>query len=336
MSIAMRILITAQFDQEALTTLRRYGEVEHRSYGEQMRVLAGSKLVRALKGVDVLVTEVDQIRQYDFPKVRDLRVISCCRGRPVNIDIDAATGHGIPVLTTPGRNADAVADLTMLFMLALVRHLMPVAGILREEGDGMEKLARVFLRYKGAELWEKTVGLVGLGAVGRAVAARLLPFGARVVAYDPQVTEEQARELGVSLLRLDELLEQADIVSMHAAVTDETASLIGKREFGLMRKGAYFINTARSALTDEGALYRALHEGHLAGAALDVFEDEPPAPDNPLLTLDSVIATPHIGGSTAEVTIHQSHIATADLVRLFEGQRPLHCVNPETLEGFRW
>lgn len=332
----MRILVTARFDQEALATLRRYGEVEYSSYGEQMRVLAGSKLVKALKGVNVLVTEVDQVRKYTFPKAPDLQVISCCRGRPVNIDIDTATEYGIPVLTTPGRNADAVADLTLLFMLALLRHFLPLAGILHEAGDGMEKLARVFVQYRGAELWEKTVGLVGLGAVGRAVTTRLLPFGARVVAYDPYVTEEQASELGVSLLSLDELLKQADIVSMHTAVTEETTGLIGERELGLMKEGSYFINTARSALTDEGALYRALRDGHLAGAALDVFDEEPPSPDNPLLTLDNVIATPHIGGSTAEVTIHQSRIAVADLVRLFEGQRPLHCANPETLEGFRW
>lgn len=332
----MRLLVTAQFDEQGLATLRRYGEVEYSAYGEQMRVLAGSKLVTALQGVNVLVTEVDQVRKYTFPKVPDLRVISCCRGRPVNIDIEAATGHGIPVLTTPGRNADAVADLTVLFMLALLRHFGPLSGILREEGDPLEKLARVFVQYKGAELWEKTVGLVGLGAVGSAVAARLRPFGAHVVAYDPYMTAEQASKVGVTLLSLDELLQQADIVSMHAGVTQETTGLMGEREFGLMKQGAYFVNTARSALTDEGALYRALRDGHLAGAALDVFDDEPPSPDNPLLTLDCVIATPHMGGSTAEVTIHQSRIATADLVRLFEGQKPLHCANPETLDGFQW
>jgi phosphoglycerate dehydrogenase-like enzyme len=332
----MRLLVTAQFDEQGLTTLRRYGEVEYSGYGEQMRVLAGSKLVKALQGVNVLVTEVDQVRKYTFPKVPHLRVISCCRGRPVNIDIEAATEHGIPVLTTPGRNADAVADLTVLLMLALLRHFGPLSGILRQEGDPLEKLARVFVHYKGAELWEKTVGLVGLGAVGSAVAARLSPFGAHVVACDPYATAEQAGKVGVSLLTLDELLQQADIVSMHAGVTQETTGLMGEREFGLMKQGAYFVNTARSALTDEGALYRALRAGHLAGAALDVFDDEPPSPDNPLLTLDCVIATPHMGGSTAEVTIHQSRIATADLVRLFEDQEPLHCANPETLDGFQW
>lgn len=332
----MKILVTAQFTEEALATLRRYGEVEYSSFGEKMRTLAGSKLVKALEGVNVLVTEVDQVRGPVFAQVPNLRVISCCRAAPVNIDLAAATEHGVPVLITPGRNADAVADLALLFMLALLRHLLPVSGILREEGDGMEKLARTFTQYQGAELWGKTVGLVGLGAVGRAVAARLLPFGTRVVAYDPYLTQEQANQVGVTLLSLDELLSQSDIVSLHAAVTDETTGLIGEREFGLMKKGAYFVNTARAALTDERALYLALRDGHLAGAALDVFTDEPPTPDNPLLTLSNVIATPHIGGQTAEVVAHQSRIAVDDLVRLFEGQRPLHCINPQTLKGFHW
>ena len=332
----VKILVTAQFDAGGLDTLRRYGEVEYASYGEQMRVLAGSKLVKALEGVTVLVTEVDQVRRQILPHVPQLKAISCCRGTPVNIDLEAATAHGVPVLTTPGRNADAVADLTLLFILALLRHFSPLSRILRDPGNGMEKLARVFVQYRGAELWGKTVGLVGLGAVGRAVAARLLPFGAHVVAYDPHVTAEQASGHGVLLLSLDELLRQSDIVSLHATVTDEATKLIGEREFALMKKGAYFINTARSALADESVLYCALREGHLAGAALDVFDDEPPSPDHPLLTLDNVIATPHIGGSTAEVIIHQSQIAVADLVRLFTGQRPLHCANPETLANFHW
>jgi autoinducer 2 (AI-2) kinase len=332
----MNILVTARLDEQALDTLRSHGQVQYRSYGDEMRVLAGSRLVKALQDVNVLVTEVDQVRKYIFPKVPELRVISCCRGAPVNIDIDAATEHGVPVLNTPGRNAGAVADLTVLFMLALLRHLVPLAGILREEGDGMEKLARVFTQYPGRELWEKTVGLVGLGAVGRAVAARLLPFGAKVVAHDPYVHQGQASELGVTMLDLDELLQRSDIVSLHAMVTDETTGMIGQREFELMKSGAYFINVARPALADEEALYNALKDGHLAGAALDVFTNEPPSSDHPLLTLHNVIATPHIGGSTTEVVTHQSRIAVTDLLRLLEGQRPLHCVNPETLDGFRW
>lgn len=331
----MKILVTAQFDQEALATLRRYGEVEYGCYGQTMRVLAGSKLVKALDGVSVLVTEVDQVRRPVFAQAASLRLISCCRGAPVNVDLMAATEHGVPVLAVPGRNADAVADLALLFMLALLRRLFSVAAVLRQEGDGMEKLARVFTQHQGAELWNKTVGLVGLGAVGRAVTTRLLAFGARVVAFDPYVSAEEGGAAGVEMLDLDGVLAQSDIVSLHAPITDQTTGMIGEREYSRMKRGAYFVNTARAALTDEDALYRALRSGHLAGAALDVFRDEPPSPDDPLLTLDNVIATPHIGGHTGEVVIHQSRIAVEDLVRMFEGQPPLHCVNPQTLANFR-
>jgi len=331
----VKILVTAQFDQETIAALRRYGEVEYGCYGQTMRVLAGSKLVKALEGVSVLVTEVDHVRRPVFAQAPSLRLISCCRGAPVNIDLAAATEYGVPVLTAPGRNADAVADLTLLFMLALLRHLLPVAAVLRQEGDGMEKLARVFTQFQGAELWNKTVGLVGLGAVGRAVAARMLAFRAHVLAFDPYVSAEEASAAGVSVLSLDEVLAQSDIVSLHAPVTNQTTGMIGEREFGLMKSGAYFVNTARAALTDEGALYRALRAGHLAGAALDVFEDEPPSPDNPLLTLENVIATPHIGGHTGEVITHQSRIAVEDLVRMFEGRPPLYCANPQALAKFR-
>jgi phosphoglycerate dehydrogenase-like enzyme len=330
----MKILVTAQLDERALNSLRGYGQVEHSSYTQAWRTLAGSKLVKALDGVNVFITEVDQVRRPIFGQVPSLRIISCCRGDPVNVDIAAATEHGVPVLTAPGRNADAVADLALLFMLALLRHLVPVAAILRGEGDGMEKLARAFTEFQGAELWGKTVGLVGLGSVGRAVAARLVPFGARVVACDPYVTAEEASNAGAALVSLDELLAQADIVSLHTPVTENTTGMLGEREFGLMKRGAYLVNTARAALTDEGALYRALRDGHLSGAALDVFQDEPPARDNPLLALSSVIATPHVGGHTAEIISHQSRIVVEDLVRVFEGKRPLHCANPRTLEGF--
>lgn len=334
--MTMKILVTARFDEASLETLRRYGKVEYTGFAESQRVLAGSKLVRALDGVHVFVTEVDQVKGYVLKKTPDLKVIACCRGDPVNVDVEAATDHGIMVLNTPGRNADGVADLTVLFMLALLRHFLPLAAMLRQPGDGMEKLARAFYDYRGAELWGKTVGLVGLGAVGRRVAERLRPFGARVVACDPYAAPEDGAAVGATLVGLDELLGESDIVSLHAPLTEETKGMIGEEEFRKMKPGAYFINTARAGLTDEEALYRALKDGHLAGAALDVFLEEPPPPDHPLLTLPNVIATPHIGGNTAEVAIHQSHIVTEDLVRLFEGERPRNVVNPEVLEGFQW
>lgn len=332
----MNILVTARFDEVALNVLRRYGEVRYEGFADEQRVLAGSKLVRALQGVHVLITEVDQIKGYVLAKTPGLKVIACCRADPVNVDVEAATARGILVLRTPGRNAEGVADLTVLFMLALLRHFQPLAAMLRQPGDGLEKLARAFFEYKGAELWEKTVGLIGLGAVGQRVARRLHPFGANVVAYDPYVSSDQAAQVQATLLSLDELLEISDIVSLHAPLTEATQGMLSEREFRRMKPGVYFVNTARADLTDETALYDALQDGLMAGAALDVFSDEPPPPDHPLLSLPNVIATPHVGGNTAEVPIHQAHIVIADLVRLFEDERPEHVVNPEVLGQFRW
>lgn len=332
----MNILVTARFTEESLEILRRHGNVRYEGFSETQRVLAGSKLARALEGVHVLVTEVDQVKGYVLDKASNLKVIACCRGDPVNVDVEAATRHGIVVLNAPGRNAEAVADLTLLFMLALLRHFLPVAAMLREPGDEMQKLARAFYEYRGAELWGKTVGLIGLGAVGQRVARRVQAFGARAVAYDPYVREEVAHQVGVTLVDLNELLHSSDIVSLHAPLNDETRGMIGERELRQMRTGTYFINTARAGLTDEEALYRALKDGHLAGAALDVFLEEPPPPDHPLLSLPNVIATPHIGGNTHEVVFHQSRIVTEDLVRLFQGERPQNVVNPEVLERFQW
>lgn len=332
----MKFLVTARFDEASLEVLRRYGEVEYAGFAEEQRVLAGSKLVQALEGVNVLITEVDPVKGYVLKKAPDLRVIACCRADPVNVDVEAATAQSILVLHAPGRNAEAVADLTVLLMLALLRHFLPLAAMLRQPGDGMEKLARAFYDYRGSELWGKRVGLVGLGAVGRRVAQRLRPFGAEVVAYDPYVPPQTAAGVGVTLLDLQALLETADIVSLHAPLNEATQGMLGETELRRMKRGAFFINTARAGLTDEDALYRALKDGHLAGAALDVFLEEPPPPDHPLLALPNVIATPHIGGNTREVVIHQSRIITDDLVRLLEGERPQNTVNPEVIDRLQW
>jgi phosphoglycerate dehydrogenase-like enzyme len=191
-----------------------------------------------------------------------------------------------------------------------------------------------FFDLKGNELWGKTVGIVGLGAVGREVAKRLKGFDTELLVYDPYVSAEVIEHLGAQNVDLKTLLTTADVVTLHAPLTEETRGMLGREELGLMKPSAFLINTARSELTDEGALYAALKEGGIGGAALDVFAEEPPPADHPLLQLPNVIATPHIGGNTWEIPAHQSRIVVSDLERIFQGKRPLHVVNPETLEGF--
>jgi phosphoglycerate dehydrogenase-like enzyme len=334
----MRILVTATLDEGGVDALSEIGEVSYEGFGDKKRLLAGRKLVRALEGFDVFVTEVDQVRARVLEQVDGLRVIACCRADPVNVDVDAATEKGIPVLRAPGRNAQAVADLTLALMLMSLRNLPQAMRILREEEgpQGMVKMAVAFFDLKGNELWGKTVGIIGLGAVGREVARRLRGFDTRLVVCDPYVSGDVAHRFGANLVDLGTLLRQADVVSVHAPLTEETRGMLGREQFGLMKPTARFINTARAELTDEEALLEALKEGGISGAALDVFVQEPPAVDHPLLQLPNVIATPHIGGNTHEIPAHQSRIVVSDLERLFRGERPLHVVNPEALSEFGW
>lgn len=334
----MKILVTATLDDWGIERLGRYGEVSYQGFGDEKRLLAGRKLVRALEGFDVFITEVDQVRARVLAEVDRLRVIACCRANPVNIDVDGATEKGIPVLNAPGRNAHAVADLTIALILMSLRNI-PQAMELLKQGDGpqgMVKMAVAFFGLKGHELRGKTVGIVGLGAVGREVARRLSGFEVDLLVYDPHVSDEVIDDCGGRRVDLETLLKGADVVTLHAAITEETRGLLGEREFGLMKPNCHLINTARAELVDERALYQALSQERIAGAALDVFAEEPPPVDHPLLQLPNVIATPHIGGNTHEIAIHQSRIVVCDLERLFRGERPLYVVNPSTLEGFHW
>ena len=253
-----------------------------------------------------------------------LRAIASTRGTPTNVDVDAATSRGIPVLHTPGRNADAVAEMTVALLFAASRMLISADRDLRA-GEVVKDGRLSYQRFRSRQLAGRTAGIIGLGAVGRATQWRLEGLGMKVIAYDPYNSD--------ATHSLEALLAEADVVSVHAAPTPETLGMIGAAQLALMKEGSIFINSARAALHDLDALTEALTSGHLFAAGLDHFEGERLPKGHALLALDNVVLTPHIGGATYDTEVNHSRMIADDLVRLLSGERPNFIVNPEVLEG---
>lgn len=338
-NLQLNALVTAAFDENSLNAMRSKMDVEYANFRESKRILTGTGMVQAMQGKNILVTEVDIVDAKALSQLPELRVVAACRGNAVNVDVDACTAFGIPVMFAPGRNSVAVADLTVAFILALARKLVPASQFLKDESvtaGNMAKMGQAFTQLQGKELWHKTIGLIGIGAVGRMVAKRLQGFDARIIAADPFATPEAAALAGVELVSLDTLLRESDFVSIHAAVTPATTNMIGKAEFDKMKPGAFFINTARAQLVDEAALIDALQGDRLAGAGIDTFLQEPPGFDHPLIKNPKVLSAPHSAGNTFEVAQHQGADISAALLQLVNGEKPRACLNPEVLKDFNW
>lgn len=235
------------------------------------------------------------------------------------IDLAAATRLGVVVTNAPGTNTEAVADLVVGLMLALARDLVEADRIVREDR---------WTRVLGWELTGKTLGLIGFGQIGRAVARRAAGFTMRVLAADPAVDEPTAKALGVRLVSLEQVLQDSDVVSIHVPLLPATQHLIGETQLRQMKRTACLINTARGGVVDETALATALQQGWIAGAACDVFEQEPPA-GSPLLRAPRLIFTPHIGAHTVEAVTRGALLAVENLLAVLSGRRAPNVVNPE-------
>jgi D-3-phosphoglycerate dehydrogenase len=319
-----RALVTAPLRGPGFDKLRQLADVTYDPWIEQrpLRIYSAEQLAERItaESADVLVVEADSVRAPVFGL--GLRAIASTRGDPNNVDVPAATAAGVPVLYTPGRNADAVAEMTVALLLAVTRHLLPADADVRG-GNTFRDGGIPYQRFRGAEIAGRTAGLVGLGAVGRAVRWRLSGLGLRVIAHDPYSDEAEHG--------LDELLAEADVVSLHAPITDETAGMIGAAQFAAMRDGVVFLNTARAQLHDTDALVAALRDGKVAAAGLDHFAGEWLPTDHPLAGMPNVVLTPHIGGATRDTEARQAQMVADDLEALLSGGAPAHIVNPEVL-----
>ncbi|MHA1834873.1 MAG: 2-hydroxyacid dehydrogenase [Candidatus Baldrarchaeia archaeon] len=251
-----------------------------------------NELTEAVKDADFLIVHYAPVSKNTVSQAKNLKMIGCIRGGYENVNVKAAREKGIYVLNAPGRTTSAVADFTMGLILALVRRI-PEFHYELKQGKWMT----VDRNNLPLNLEDMTLGIIGFGNIGKAVARRAQGFGMKILAYDPYV-KEVPRDLNVKLTGLEELLKNSDIITVHARLSPESYHLIGEKEFKLMKKGAYFVNTARSGLVDTDALINALEQRWIAGAALDVFDEEPLSKDSKLLKLDNVIVTPHIAGST--------------------------------------
>lgn len=255
----------------------------------------------------ILVRSATQVDAEAIAAAPSLQVIARAGVGLDNVDITAATAAGVMVVNAPTSNIISAAELTVGHILSLARHIPAAHNALAQ---GLWKRSK----YTGVELYEKTVGIIGLGRIGALITARLQAFGVDVVAYDPYVTSARAQQLGVTLLPLEELLAASDFITIHMPKTAETAGMISDEQLALMKPTAFLVNVARGGLIDEDALHRALVAKTIAGAGLDVFVKEPPT-DSPLLALENVVVTPHLGASTDEAQ-EKAGVSVARSVRL--------------------
>lgn len=235
-----------------------------------------------------------------------------------NIDGELAKKYGVTALNAPGQNSNAVAELTIAFMLDLLRYVVPLHKAM-ENGE--------WPRAMGNEIKGKTVGLLGFGAIARLVAKKLQSFDVKVLAFDLYPNEAAAKELGVTMTTREEVITKSDIVSIHIPATPETYHLFNDETFATMKKGAFLINPARGALVDLDALARAMESGQIAGAALDAFEVEPLPKDAAILKCKNIVLTPHTGAETEESYHNVSMTTARDIIKVLKGEEPEHCVN---------
>lgn len=317
----MKILITAPYNEKERKALQEnFGEVIYKPWKPHGRAYNEGELVALLKETkaDALITEHDEVTKLVIDQNAGLRFIGVCRGTPSNVSLETAKLHGIPVFHTPGRNAQAVAEMFIANVITLMRNTIPAWQWLQAEK--WEQGAHTsYLEFKGVELAGKTIGMVGFGAVGQQIARLAKAFPCAIRFYDPYIG---SHESGYEKVSMDEIFEESDVVSIHLPVSEQTRGMIDKSLLTKMKKDAIFVNTARAVVVNRADLLEVLEEGRIRGAVLDVFDHEPPdATDYKIIHLPNVLATPHIAGATFEVEDHHATIMNAVLLKHFHVEK---------------
>ncbi|HBR02505.1 MAG TPA: dihydrofolate reductase [Ruminiclostridium sp.] len=343
-----KCVITATVVEPYITRIEEICDVTVCGWVETGTFMNDGDMIKILQGAEILITEFEKIHANIIEACPDLKMVACLRGNPVNIDVPACTKRGIPVVFTPGRNANSVAEYIIGAVLSLIRCIARANCEIRRGrflGKARENIYDTVFRedmvwsmgmpgkspyseYRGFELFGKTFGMVGYGAVGRNLSVKLLAMGMNILVYDPYIAPSDMEREGIEAVSLAEMFSRSDFVSVQCKVTEETKNMIGERELALMRPSAYFINTSRAVVVDQRALVEALANKKIAGAVLDVFWEEPMPSNHPLLFMDNVLITPHIAGASDDVSVQQSIMIAEDVGRFVNKQRPLRVFNP--------
>lgn len=325
----MKVLVLAPFSDVVLDRMRQSLDVQYENWMDTKKLLSSDEFADRIQGQDteIIVIEADFMFREVFEKAPKLKFLGVCRADVTHVDLEAATEHGVLVVNTPARNDVAVAELTVGLMLGLARHV-PAAHNMVTSRSWVDPTAAYFT-WRGTELTGKTVGIVGFGAIGRKVAKMISGFETTILVYDPYVAPEPLEQLGARAVELDELMARSDIVTLHCSVTQDSMGLISEQRIALMKPTAYLVNAASTFVIDMNAIVDALQNKRIAGAAFDVFETWPVKADSPLLDLDNVVLTPHIGGATFETVVRYSQMMADDIDRFMRGERPKNLVNTQ-------
>ncbi|MDD5594858.1 MAG: phosphoglycerate dehydrogenase [Candidatus Omnitrophica bacterium] len=299
-----KILVSDQLSEEGLKILKEVKEFQV----DVKTDLKPEQLKEIIKDYDALIVRsATKVTKDIINAATNLKVVGRAGVGLDNVDLDAATQKGIIVMNTPAGNTISTAEHTVSMILSLSRNI-PQANASTKKGEWKRA------KFMGVELYNKILGIVGFGRIGTEVAKRALSFGMKVLAYDPFLSKEVAENIGVEVVELKDLFTRSDYITVHTPLTEETKHLISKEQFAIMKKGVRVVNCARGGIIDEIALAEAIKEGKVAGAAIDVFEKEPVAPESELLKLESVVVTPHLGASTEEAQVNVA-IEVAEIVR---------------------
>ena len=327
----MKVYLGEVIHPEAVALLEKNAEVIRPKDHSRQAYL------EALKGVDGMVARKVKVGAEEMDLAPRLKIIARHGVGLDSVDLDEATRRGIIVTNTPGENRESVAELAITFLLCLARSVPQAQKAMASMPKGDIGIFSSLLKQynlTGVDLEGKPLGIIGTGRIGSSVARKCIAaFDMKVQGYDPYVSAETMRSFGVQKVeRLEDMLPRIDFLTTHCPLNQETRGMVGKRELALMKKGAYVINTARGGIVNEKALLDALNSGHIAGAALDVWEVEPPDPKDPLLNHPRLLGTPHYAGTTEE-SLHRVGIAAVEeVLRVLRGEPPKYPVNPEVLK----